>query len=61
MFERGTIQVAQSYENPWWKTNKVDLGLWNNFAINGFSQSGEHKETIKRILPNILDTNTIYR
>lgn len=39
MFQRGTIQVTQSYENPWWKTNKVDLGLWNNFAINGYTKA----------------------
>ena len=24
MFERGATRVAQSYENPWWKTKKVD-------------------------------------
>lgn len=39
MFQRGTIQVTQSYENPWWKTNKGDLGLWNSFAINGYTKA----------------------
>lgn len=34
MFERGAVRVARSYENPWWKTKKVELGLCNIITIN---------------------------
>ena len=34
MFERGATRVAQSYENPWWKTKKVDSGPCKLIIIN---------------------------